>query len=197
VILAVHAIFGTYGFWLPNDPRGSWSTYVASWELYKYGPATTVSTNRSLAHRTHDRESRVRAKEALKHPPVLLGGVQARAVSRGFTKAVQDGKYIIHACSILPDHVHLVIARHSSDVREIITHLKSAATRQLRAENLHPFQTNHSSDEDLISPWARRGWTVFLNSSTDVQRAIKYVTENPSKEGKQKQSWRFVTRFAQ
>ena len=54
MILATHAIFSAYGFWLPNDPRGSWSTFVASWELFKYGPATTVSTRRSIAHQPHD-----------------------------------------------------------------------------------------------------------------------------------------------
>ncbi len=41
--LAYHVIFGTYGFWLPNDPRGSWSTFVGSWELYRFGKATKVT----------------------------------------------------------------------------------------------------------------------------------------------------------
>ena len=35
-----HVIWGTYGFWLPNDPRGSWSDFVASWELLRFGAAT-------------------------------------------------------------------------------------------------------------------------------------------------------------
>lgn len=30
MVLAYHVIFGAYGFWLPNDPRGSWSKFVAS-----------------------------------------------------------------------------------------------------------------------------------------------------------------------
>jgi hypothetical protein len=32
MILAYHSIFSMYGFWLPNDPRGSGSDYVASIE---------------------------------------------------------------------------------------------------------------------------------------------------------------------
>ena len=36
-VLAYHAIFTAYGFWLPNDPRGSWSSYVRSWELFLAG----------------------------------------------------------------------------------------------------------------------------------------------------------------
>ena len=34
-----HVIFSTYGFWLPNDPRGSWSDWVRRWELVRFGKA--------------------------------------------------------------------------------------------------------------------------------------------------------------
>ncbi|HEY5314071.1 MAG TPA: hypothetical protein VIK18_16185 [Pirellulales bacterium] len=54
--IAYHIIFCAYGFWLPNDPRGSWSTFVGSKLLYrKFGPATKVTTRESLAHQPHDR----------------------------------------------------------------------------------------------------------------------------------------------
>ncbi len=34
MIVAYHSIFCAYGFWLPNDPRGSWSDFVGAWELF-------------------------------------------------------------------------------------------------------------------------------------------------------------------
>lgn len=71
-VLWYHLILTAYGFWLPNDPRGSWSIFVGSWELYKFGPATKTSEKRSLAREMHDREARLAAKAALKHPPVGL-----------------------------------------------------------------------------------------------------------------------------
>ena len=37
VVLGYHIIFTAYGFWLPNDPRGSWSEFVAAWELFLHG----------------------------------------------------------------------------------------------------------------------------------------------------------------
>ena len=40
MIHAYHVIFGAYGFWLPNDPRGSWSDFVGSWELLRFGKTT-------------------------------------------------------------------------------------------------------------------------------------------------------------
>src|SRR5437899_6098149 len=50
MVLASHVIFTTYGFWLPNDPRGSWSDFVAAWELFRAGgPATKTTTRRSVA----------------------------------------------------------------------------------------------------------------------------------------------------
>ena len=50
-----HLIMTAYGFWLPNDPRGSWSEFVASWELYKFGAATKTNEKRSLARDPHDK----------------------------------------------------------------------------------------------------------------------------------------------
>jgi len=30
MVLGTHLILTAYGFWLPNDPRGSWSDFVGS-----------------------------------------------------------------------------------------------------------------------------------------------------------------------
>lgn len=35
-----HIVLPHYGFWLPNDPRGSWSEFVASWEIARFGDTT-------------------------------------------------------------------------------------------------------------------------------------------------------------
>ena len=69
MIAGYHVIFGAYGFWLPNDPRGAWSNFVGSWELFRYGPATKTDETRSVAYRDHDRDLRLAAKRALKRPP--------------------------------------------------------------------------------------------------------------------------------
>lgn len=62
MIVGYHLIFGTYGFWLPNDPRGSWSDFVGSWDLFRYGPATKTTERRSLAHDKHDQALRLAAR---------------------------------------------------------------------------------------------------------------------------------------
>src|SRR5438128_5665378 len=136
MVLGSHVVFGAYGFWLPNDPRGSWSDFVGAWELFRYGRATKTDETCSLAGRPHDRARRLAAKEALKYPPVQFTGIQARAIGRGFADYVQRSGPIIHACAILPDHVHLVLARHRLDVEKLVIQLKGQATEHLLAENL-------------------------------------------------------------
>jgi REP element-mobilizing transposase RayT len=184
MILGFHCIFGAYGFWLPNDPRGSWSDYVASWELFRFGHAKKTASLRSLAKVPHDRSLRLAAKEALKYPAVELTGLQARAVGNGFKKSCEESGYVIHACSVLPEHVHLVIGRHSRDIRRIVGHLKGRATQQLTEQKLWP-----TAERPV---WAERGWNVFLDNVADVKRAILYVEDNPLKEGKPRQHWSFV-----
>ena len=60
-VLGYHVIFSAYGFWLPNDPRGSWSDFVGSWDLFRAGGRATLTTaTRSQAGVAHD--STVRAQ---------------------------------------------------------------------------------------------------------------------------------------
>jgi REP element-mobilizing transposase RayT len=189
MILATHAIFSAYGFWLPNDPRGSWSKFVASWDLLKFGKATTVTTRRSVAHIQHDVDRRRAAKMELRYSPVRFSGVQALSIARGFSTAIRDGGYVVHACCILPDHVHLVVRDDVRPVRRIIGHLKADATRQLHADGIYTFPSS--------APWGRNCWAVYLRSAEDIRRAIRYIENNPLKEGKRKQVWSFVRPFAE
>src|SRR5690242_9685052 len=108
-VLAYHVTLCTYGFWLPNDPRGSQSTEVRAANLRPFGPATGTGVRRSVAHAPHDRRRRRAAKEALVRPAVVFTGEQTRAVARGFATATSRNGYRIHACSILECHAHLVI----------------------------------------------------------------------------------------
>lgn len=188
MVIASHVIFGAYGFWLPNDPRGSWSDFVGAWELFRYGRATKTTETRSLAARPHDHRLRLAAKTALKRPAVRFTSSQIEAVARGFGDYAGRSKLKILACAVLPDHVHLVLARNRLQVESLIVQLKGAATRRLNAEGLHPF----AGDENCF---ARGQWKVFLDAPEDVQRAIRYVEQNPIKEGLPSQSWQFITPY--
>jgi len=192
MIIAYHSILSAYGFWLPNDPRGSWSDFVRRWELLRFGKATKVTTRRSLARDEHDREARRKAKQALRYEPVRFTGLQARSIGMGFARAVSESGYKILACAILPEHVHTVILRADRSIERIIGHLKARATQRLSADGLHPLANCPSSKEVLPSPWGRRAWHVFLDDREGIARAVGYVRQNPVKEGKPPQHWSFV-----
>ena len=57
MIHGYHVILPHYGFWLPNDPRGSWSLFVASWELAKFGKTTRHLEQRTLAQSSQRRRA--------------------------------------------------------------------------------------------------------------------------------------------
>jgi REP element-mobilizing transposase RayT len=195
MVLAYHVIFGVYGFWLPNDPRGSWSKFVGSWDLFRFGRASKTNDWRSLAGRSHDQELRRAAKQALQRPAVKFTGIQARAVGRGFAEAAARHGVAVWACSILPFHVHLVIGRHTWLVEDVVDAFKDAATRRLVEEGLHPFQGQRLKNAHEPSCWAHGQWKVFLNTGVDVRRSIGYVEENPEKEGLPRQRWSFVIAY--
>ncbi|MSU80253.1 MAG: hypothetical protein EXS16_19445 [Gemmataceae bacterium] len=195
MIVGYHAIFGTYGFWLPNDPRGSWSDFVGSWDVFRYGSATKVNTMQSVAYQPHDQSVRIAAKKSLKYPPVSLTGVQARAIGRGFAEYVNKKGITVSACAILPDHIHMVIDKSELKVEQIVTQLKGAATEALVAASIHPFGEIIEKNGRHPKCFARGEWKVFLEVD-DIPRAIGYVEENPEKEGKPRQTWTFETPYA-
>ncbi|WP_390884383.1 transposase [Humisphaera borealis] len=196
MVLASHVILSCYGFWLPNEERGSWSDFVRNWELfYRYGGATKVDTYRSVADKPYDRERRRESRKSLTYPPVEFSGVQAREVGLAFADKAQRANYSIHACAIMRNHVHLVIGRHRYDFLQIANLLKGAATTRLTQRNLHPLQQCRTPRGTIPSPWAHRCWVVFLDSEVDVRRAVKYVEDNPEKEGKKRQVWSCVVPY--
>ena len=119
-------------------------------------------------------------------------GIQARAIGRGFHTAVTEAGYRILACSILPEHVHLVVERCQRDIEIIVTHMKAKATMQLGIEGIHPLQGHIDRKGNIPTPWAAKGWNVYLDSTADITRAVEYVENNPLKERKKRQYWPFV-----
>jgi hypothetical protein len=147
-----HVILTAYGFWLPNDPRGSWSEFVASWELYKFGPATKTSTRTSVAHEPHDQKIRLAAKQALKYPAVRFDENQRRFVAEGFAQAVAEANYQLHALCIGYDHAHAILARHERTIEQISRHLKAKATMALNRAGAHPLQNFSRQDGSTPTP---------------------------------------------
>ena len=72
---------------------------------------------------------------------------------------------------------------------------KAKQPRHSAAESIHPLAVFDDRGKPP-SPWAAKQWKVYLDSEEAIEAAIGYVEANPEKEGKPRQTWSFVTRFA-
>ena len=187
-----HLIMTAHGFWLPNDPRGSWSEFVGAWELYKFGGATKTSETRSLAHEPHDRVARRAAKAALTYPAVRFNEHQRRLVADGFKQAVREGRYQLHALCIGHDHSHAVVGRHVRTIERIAGHLKSKATMALTRADVHPLRAFRTPAGVMPSPWSEGVWSVYINEEEHLRDAMEYVRRHPIKEGLSAQHYSFL-----
>lgn len=190
-VLWYHTIFSAYGFWLPNDPRGSWSDFVHAWELYRFGgSATKVAAKRSHAHDHHDVEFRREMKNHLKYPPARFEAKARESIARGFSRACNEFNFVIHACAIGFDHIHLVAGRDAQrPVEQVVAVLKARATTQMKTDNTHPMRAYR----DCPTAWGKSCWKVFVNDADQLRNAIQYVNRHPTKEGLPSQAWDFVT----
>lgn len=195
MILGFHFIFSAYGFWLPNDPRGSWSETIRSYELARFGPPKSIHSTRSVAAAPHDHAKRLAAKRALNYPPIKFTGVQALHLAKGFEQACIEGGYRPLALAVLPDHTHLLLGYHRRDIDQIASHLKAKATRALTDASLHPMAPYALANDRTPSPWARKFWCPFVRSEDQMHIAVKYVNDNPVKAGLPRQHWSFVRPF--
>ena len=201
-VVAYHIVFGCYGFWLPNDPRGSGSRYVASGALYRAGgKATRVEDRRrSRACRPHAAADRERTKGALVRPAVRFDGHQALAAAKGIEHAAARDDLTLWALALMSDHTHLVLARRGGAGRGVRTaeavtaRLKAAAAARLRIEGLHPFADRPDRRGRLPTVWQEKQWVVFLQTPRRVRGAIRYIRRNPLKDGLPEQRWSFVDR---
>lgn len=188
-IIAYHIIFGAYGFWLPNDPRGSWSKYVFSARLQQFG-----QPEKRARHEPDSAEEALRAamKEELQYPAVRFTGVQARAVGRGFAEVVEQSGFVMFAAALMPDHVHLVIGRQRMLAETMTGLFKRSASKHLRREELHPLAAHIDPRGRMPSPWERLGWKVFLHTAEEIELAMLYVNQNPIEAGLPQQNWSWV-----
>jgi hypothetical protein len=100
-----------------------------------------------------------------------------------------------YACTVMPDHSHLVLRAHRYAAEELIGILKRAASRQFGIDDCHPLKRYTDSRGRTPTPWVEGGWKRFLNTPPDVVGAVDYVEGNPEKIGLSRQSHAFVVPF--
>lgn len=177
MILAYHAVFTTYGTWLPNDPRGSYSKAIYKTELSELG-AIQYGRQSPQPDRSTMRRFRVAVMPHLSRPPYYITNETRLIVARAFAKVVDRLQLTVPACAIMNDHVHFLVWRSKHAIEYIVNQLKGGATAALVLDQ---------------TPWTRGCWKVFINEESAFRAAAEYVEANPKVAGMKPQQWGFVT----
>jgi REP element-mobilizing transposase RayT len=174
-----------YGWWLPNDLRGSTSRVirrdlVAELGELHFGRKQVQPAGKDI------RAFYVQAAEVLKHALLAFSPDEFPSVAEAIGRAIIECNYTCYACAIMPDHVHLVIRKHRDLADSMIEKIQSLSRKRLIDMGLrnaeHPV-------------WTRGGWKVFLDHPDEVRRTIGYVEDNPRKLRLPVQHWPFVTTY--
>jgi REP element-mobilizing transposase RayT len=169
MIHGYHVILPMYGFWLPNDPRGSWSDYVRRWEIAKFGKPLKTLERKELNELTEEEiRDRDEAKAVLCYPPVSISDDQAITVAEGFRIQTLKSNYTIWACAIMPEHTHMVLARHSYHVERMVNLLKGSTTTEMMKVGNHPLKLHAAPGERPPRMWSAHEWKVFLDSEDGI-----------------------------
>ncbi|NNJ27775.1 hypothetical protein LzC2_38830 [Planctomycetes bacterium LzC2] len=185
MVAAYHLIWTAYGWWLPNDPRGSMSKEISVRSLRELGPChhgrkTVQPQGRAI------REFYERAAEKLRHELLTFPPNQCGCIAEAMGKAIRRHGYTCCAAAVMPDHVHVLIRKHRDRGETMIANLQ-AASRELL------LRRGHRDKEHPV--WGGPGWVVFLETPTDIRRVIHYIERNPIKIGWPVQQWEWVTEY--
>lgn len=176
MIIAYHAIFTTYGTWLPNDPLGSYSKEIYNDQLRMLGEIKYGRQNP-----TPDKERLMKfwavSVPRLSRPPLFLDDHSRSIVAGAFDSVIQRLGIKVPACAIMNDHVHILILRSKYRIEYLVNQLKGAATNALKLK---------------YTPWTRGCWKVYITDTEALLAAIKYIHTNPSCAGLPPQSWDFT-----
>lgn len=182
MIAGYHLIWTAYGWWLPNDPRGSGSHEIRSANIAELGNLHHGRKKIQPAGRVI-RDFYEAAKGSLRHELRTFDDREIDVIGRAFGEVIRSRTYTCYACAVMPDHVHLLIRKHRDDAETMIDALQNESRDAVhdlkRCEIEHPI-------------WGGPGWKVYLDTVDEMRRVVRYVDENPIKIGRPRQSWDFV-----
>jgi REP element-mobilizing transposase RayT len=185
IVIAHHIMWTLYGWWLPNDPRGSTSRSIRNDLIAELGKLH-FGRKRIQPVGSDIRKFYAQANAALKYPLLSFDPVDYTLVAEAISQSLNDCKYTCYACAIMPDHVHLLIRKHKDQAEEMIEKVQALSRKRLVEVGMRAIE--HPT-------WTRGGWKVFLDHPDDVWRTIRYIDDNPRKQRLPQQRWTFVKEY--
>ena len=183
MVAAHHLIWSLYGWWLPNDPRGSSSHEIRIDVISELGELHH-GRKRIQPPSWQLREFFANARDVLKHALLTFSPADFRLVANSFAATISAERYTCYACAIMPDHVHLLIRKHRDKGEQMIGKFQKQSRQALIQAGIR----------SLTHPvWGGPGWDVFQDTRQDIERTIPYIEKNPMKIWLPAQRWDFVT----
>ncbi len=182
LVIAYHIIWTAYGWWLPNDPRGSGSKSIRKNILGELGELH-YGRKRVQPSGQEVRQFYEEAAKILKYPLLTFDEMARAEIAAAFGKVIEEQRYTCYGCAIMPDHVHILIRKHKHQAEEMMEIFKEASRNRLclAQQSLE----NHPT-------WTKGGWKVFLDNPEEILHTISYIEKNPLQIGLPKQRWSFV-----
>lgn len=182
MVVGYHLIWTAYGWWLPNDPRGSSSHEIRVERIAGLGE---LHEGRKRMQPLPEELRRFyhRAELTLKHALLKFDADDVTILARCFADVIRDCTYTCYACAIMPDHIHMLIRKHRDKSEQMIENMQTASRAQMLAVGRRP---------ERHPVWGGPGWRVYLNTRSDMERIVRYIENNPSKAGLHSQHWDFV-----
>jgi REP element-mobilizing transposase RayT len=185
MVVAHHLIWTAYGWWLPNDPRGSSSHEIRVERIAELGELhrgrKTVQPYPEEIRRFYEQ-----ASNTLKHELLTFDAEDTAVLASSFEDVIRECGYTCYSCAMMPDHVHLLIRKHRDPAETMIANLQGRSRSKI-------LEANHRASNHPV--WGGPGWKVFLNSRADIERVDHYIRMNPIKAGMPAQEWAFVKRY--
>lgn len=169
MVIGYHLVFTAYGWWLPNDPRGSSSHEIRNDIIVKLGDLHH-GRKRIQPNSAEIRAFYERARNVLKHELRTFDERERALIACSFARTIRLRGYTCYACAIMPDHMHILIRKHCDKAEQMIAHLQQDSRAELIAAGTYP--PNHPV-------WGGPGWKVFLETADDIERTIRYIERNP------------------
>src|SRR5690242_1681489 len=123
-IIAHHLVWTAYGWWLPNDPRGSMSRYVQSDLIAELGEIHYGRKNLQPAG-WQIRQFYHEAEDRLQHDLLLFDDRAREEIGLSFQTTTKRNGWTVYSCAIMPDHVHILIRAHRDNAATMIEKLQS------------------------------------------------------------------------
>jgi hypothetical protein len=185
MVIGYHLILMGYGHWLPNDPRGSYSSHIASKPLQELGE---IHQGRRIDQPTRStlREFYRDAEQKLYHPVLWWESSDREILSEACQRVIQREQLTCYAAAILNNHIHLLIRKHRLSAESMWAHFMESGRASIADKGRAP--SNHPV-------FSGGGGRQFKSTEHQMWTCVNYIQDNFHKHRIEPTPYTFVTPY--